>query len=462
MLAEPRSLGPRKTEPYVNGYALPVNAMRATKIACVLWVGLLVGVMVLLSVSASKAEAQTLLKGVFRGNAYGTYANAQAGPVAAELGRSAFIPCPCQGTGGKTLSNTVDSLSAGGGEVLTADEVLSTVFTDRDASSASVKNTSTVSGLHLLDGLITADAVKAVANTSANSTTITSSPASSTFVNLKVAGESVAADVAPNTRLDLPGVGSVVLKSVKRSGNGKGSSMITVEMVAVEVTQQNSFGLPVGAKIIVAHAVSGFSRTQLEAVVGGQAYAATANAKIGDTLKNKIGKAAAIYVGCQGTRGETRTNNIAALDAGNVLSSGTGTTIAFGGLTPSGTVAQTTATVEDLRMVDGLISADTVKVVAQDTFKNGERISSTQGSQFTNLRVADVRVGTNVAPNTRINLPGIGYVVVNEQKVPSPTSTARLQVNGLHVFVTTNNLLGLPVGSQIIVAHADSTAVRFL
>jgi hypothetical protein len=443
-------------------YVLPLNAVRVTKFACAVWLGLLIGIVVLLGASATRSEAETLLKGVFKGNAYGTYANAQAGPVAAELGRSALQPCPCQGTGGKTLSNTVDSLSADGGKVLTADEVLSTVFTDRDASSAVAKNTSTVSGLNMLGGLITADAVKAVANTSANTSAITSSPAGSTFVNLKVAGNSVEANVAPDTRLDLPGVGSVVLKSVKKNGNGKGSSMITVEMITVEVTQQNSFGLPVGANIIVGHAVSGFTRSQIDIVVGGQAYAAMANAKIGTTLKNKIGKAAAIYLGCQGTRGETRTNNIAALDAGNILSSGTGTTTAFGGPTPSGTVAKTTATVESLRMLNGLISADTVKVIAQDTFKDGERISSTQGSQFANLRVAGVPVAANVAPNTRINLPGIGYVIVNEQKVPSPTSTARLQVNGLHLFVTTNNLLELPVGSQIIVAHADSTAVRFL
>jgi hypothetical protein len=444
------------------GYTLPVNGARIIGAACALSVGLLIGVILLLSVSASKGEAETLLTGAFKGNAYGTYANAQAGPVATELGRAALIPCPCQGTGGKTLSNTVDSLSVGGGKVLTADEVLSTVRTDRHASSAVAQNTSTVSGLSLLDGLITVDAVKAVANTSANATTITSSPAGSTFTNLKVAGESVGADVAPNTRLDLPSVGSVVLKSVKTSGNGKDSSMITVEMITVEVTQQNSFGLPIGANIVVGHAVSGFSRTQLEATVGGQAYAATANSKIGSDLQNKIGKTAAIYVGCQGTRGETHTNNIAALNVGKILSLGTGTTTAFGGLTPSGTVAKTTSTVDGLRMLNGLISADTVTAVAQDTFKDGERISSTQGSQFSNLRVAGIRVATNVAPNTRIVLPGIGYVVVNEQKIPSPTSTARLQVNGLHVFVTTTNLLGLPVGSQIIVAHADSTAVRFL
>ena len=67
----------------------------------------------------------------------------------------------------------------------------------------------------------------------------------------------------------------------------------------------------------------------------------------------------------------------------------------------------------------------------------------------------------DVGPNFRIDLPGVGYVIINEQKLPVPGSTAKTQVNGLHVFVTKNNTLGIPVGTEIIVTHADSTAVRF-
>jgi Tol biopolymer transport system component len=74
---------------------------------------------------------------------------------------------------------------------------------------------------------------------------------------------------------------------------------------------------------------------------------------------------------------------------------------------------------------------------------------------------AGVVVPVDVAPNTRLALPGAGYVIINEQKLPAPGSTARTQVNGLHVFVTKTNTFGIPVGTQIIVAHADSTAVRF-
>jgi hypothetical protein len=106
----------------------------------------MLGVMLVFSIGATQvqSEAATLLKGSFRGQAYATFANAEAGPVATQLGRSAFQPCPCQGTGGKTLSNTVDRVATtdeGGNPdgTLSADGTLSTVFTEKTSSSARVR-----------------------------------------------------------------------------------------------------------------------------------------------------------------------------------------------------------------------------------------------------------------------------------------------------------------------------------
>ena len=435
--------------------------LRNYRLAAVLWAGLMLGVMLVLGIGATRGETATLLKGSFRGQAYATFANAEAGPVATQLGRSAFQPCPCNGTGGKTLSNTVDTVkTADNGRTLRANVTLSTVFTEKTSTSARVKNTSRVAGLNALGGLITADAIKAVANTTANTSTIRSTPTGSEFLNLRIAGQPIRADVAPNTRVNLPGLGYVLLKSVKKDGNGTSLSRITVDMLTVVVTQNNEFGLPVNSRIVVAHAVSGYSRSEPDVIVGGQAYAATALATT-DAFRNRVGKAALVVVGCEGTNGKTRTNNVNTLDVGSVLSSGTGVTTAFGGPTSTGTVAKTTARVEDVKLLGSLVVADAVTAVAKDTFRNGQRFSSTQGSQFAGLKVAGVVVPLNVAPNTRLDLPGVGYVVINEQKLPASGSTSRTQVNGLHVFVTRNNTLGVPVGTEIIVAHADSTAVRF-
>lgn len=421
--------------------------------------GSLAGAVALLVAGAAPARAADL-RGSFSGNAYGTSANVEAGAVATELGRSAFQPCPCRGTDGEVLTNRVDSLRAGDdGEVLRADATIATVSADKTTTIATIKDTATITGLDALGGLITADSVKAVANVSATATTIATTPNGSTFVNLRVNGRPIAADVAPNTVIDLPGLGKVTLKKVRRSGDLQGSGRILVEMITVDVTRANNLGLDVGAQVIVAHAVAGFSRTQPAAVVAGQAYATLANGAAGDDLQNRIGKAAFISIGCEGTGGETLTNNVETLDVGAALALGSGVTTAFGGPRNGGTVARTTATVEDVSLLGGLITAGAIKAVAQETFKGGTRTRSTAGSGFVALRIAGASIPLNTPPNTRVQLPGFGRVIVNEQIQPGPAG--RLQVNGLHIFVTRDNRLGLPVGTEIILAHADASASPF-
>ena len=425
--------------------------------------GALLAVAALAWVAGGTPGQAAELQGSFRGQAYGTYANAVAGPVAVELGRSAFQPCPCRGTNGQVLANQIDSLKSGeNGRVLQADVTRSTVFTEKTATTARIQDTATISGLNALNGLITATTIKAVANVSATATSMTGSPQGSTFVNLKIGGNAIAANVAPNTVINLAGIGKVTLKKVKRSGGFVSLGRVVVDMITVDVTTSNSLGLPVGAQIVVAHAVSAFSRTQPTAVVGGEAYAALANTKIGNSLQNRIGKAAYVTIGCEGTGGQTLTNNVAAFDVGTLLTVGNGSTTAFGGPLLDGstsTIAKTTATVENVSLLSGLIKASAIKAVAQETFKSGKRTRSTAGSGFVALKVGLISVPLNTPPNTTLTLLGLGKVIINEQVVPS--SGGRTQVNGLHIFVTTVNVYGLPIGSEIILAHAEALATRF-
>jgi hypothetical protein len=402
------------------------------------------------------AAAAAGLKGSFHGNAYGTAANAKAGQVAAELGRNAYLPCPCRGTNGKVLTNTIENLAAGdNGQALKADELRATVFTERTATAARVQDTATVSGLNMFGGLITATAVKAVATVSANAKTIAGSPDGSTLLNLRIGGKPIDANVKPNTTIGLPGIGSVVLKKVRKGGDGTSDGSLLVEMLTVNVTQANGFGLPVGVKIVVAHARSEFDRTVTATEVAGLAYATEANAAIGNDLQNRIGRAALVTMGCEGTDGKTLTNNIGSFSVGDVLALGSGRTTAFGGPSNGGVLARTTAEVQAASLLNGLVTASVIKAIAQETFKGGTRTRS-PGFSFAALKVAGVPVPIKVAPNTRLALPGIGYVIVDEQIVPA--KGGRTQVNGLHVKVTTINLLGLPVGSEIIVAHAEAAA----
>jgi hypothetical protein len=71
--------------------------------------------------------------------------------------------------------------------------------------------------------------------------------------------------------------------------------------------------------------------------------------------------------------------------------------------------------------------------------------------------VLGLPITPNPAPNTEILLPGVGRVVLNEQIESITPRSASLVVNMIHVFVTElGDPLGIPTGSEIIVAHAKS------
>src|SRR3954451_20995321 len=78
-------------------------------------------------------------------------------------------------------------------------------------------------------------------------------------------------------------------------------------------------------------------------------------------------------MGCLGTDGKTLANDVGALAAGNVLLFGAGQTTAFGGPGGGGTIARTTARVTDLSALGGLIPADAITAVAQETYAGGKR-----------------------------------------------------------------------------------------
>jgi len=123
------------------------------------------------------------------------------------------------------------------------------------------------------------------------------------------------------------------------------------------------------------------------------------------------------------------------------------------------TGAQSTSEVENVSTAGGAITADIVTAVATSYFGQFTGGTNTDGTGFTNLVVNGVAVTTDVAPNTRVDLPGLGYAILNEQ-VPSGDGVTSwgITVNMIHV-VLQDALTGLTTG-EIVIGSASSSVSR--
>jgi hypothetical protein len=150
-------------------------------------------------------------------------------------------------------------------------------------------------------------------------------------------------------------------------------------------------------------------------------------------------------------------NTVANASSPPLFSTGVINTTADGNILQGNTLqAMATADVHDANLLAGLITADEVKAVSTTTHDNSGFHTSATGSTFVNLVVAGVPIIGNPAPNTDINLLGFGHVVLNEQITRTRSRSASFTVNMIHVFITQANILNIPVGTQIVVAHASS------
>jgi hypothetical protein len=119
--------------------------------------------------------------------------------------------------------------------------------------------------------------------------------------------------------------------------------------------------------------------------------------------------------------------------------------------------AQAQSSTTGINLLGGLISAQQITAVSTTTIDDSGNFQvSAAGSNFNHMVVLGHTYNGSVTPNTRINLPLLGYVVLNEQIPNVGASNAIMTVNMVHVYITVGNLLGLPLGTQVIVSNATS------
>jgi hypothetical protein len=191
--------------------------------------------------------------------------------------------------------------------------------------------------------------------------------------------------------------------------------------------------------------------------ISGDAYGAFV--KVGNT--DRVGKTAAIGLGGCTVNGQAlpiHSEDAVASASFPLLNSSTGVIHTEGDAfeTSSRLVVRTKADVNDVSLLGGLIAASEVKAVSGTTFDGSRFQTSAEGSAFVSLVVNGLPISGNVPPNTRIALPGLGEVVLNERIEHNEAGSASLTVNMIHVHITQENPFGYPLGTDIVVAHAFS------
>ena len=219
---------------------------------------------------------------------------------------------------------------------------------------------------------------------------------------------------------------------------------------------------------LVVGLVAGLAAAGSAQSVGGQAYSTYVNTPLGSSGQSPL----AVLPAVSGTDGAEADAEGSALNVAGALSGDFLNSITSGQIGPAEAGAQSTSSAASVNILNGLITADEVVANVMSSAGQSGAVSDAAGSTFTNLTVAGRSLSGDqaVAPNTNVSLPGVGYVVLNEQ-IPTGdgVTSSGLTVNMIHVYLQSlvggilNPLTGLISGGslqttgEIIVGSAASS-----
>ncbi len=310
--------------------------------------------------------------------------------------------------------------------------------------------------INLLAGLITAQEITAVSTTTIDDNgNFHVSASGSNFNNLVVLGHVYNGTVSPNTRINIPLLGYVVLNE-QTSNIGSANATMTVNMVHVYVTVGNLLGLQTGTQIIVSNATSGMFNVYAPGIISGDSYGTQVTGLLVST------PSAPEVLPCLGTGGTVVTNSQVGLTVPGILTSGTLTDTVESNLTPSFSSGENTSTIQNLNLLNGLITVNVMEAVVDasvdqylDTTLNGT-------DSYLGISVAGHPEITDDIPlNTTVPLAGLGTLYL-KRVIYTPSgspSGPSVEVRSLELVINQINIYSLPIGLDVIVGDALITIV---
>ena len=377
---------------------------------------------------APSASAAAPARYAYQGYAFGTNVSV-AGVV--KSGNSAPITLGCTTNGNIHKTNSTAAIDL---PLVGSTGTVSTTA-DTYASPLRSRTSATTQGVNLLGGLIKATAVRAVSSVTRSSSGFTTSASGTTLVGLVINDQAISANAAPNTKINLAGLGYVMINEQVKPYPYR----LNVNALRVVVNTANTLGVLPGTQVIVSAAVSQLSNP-VTGLVGGYAYGT--QAQIGTTFDS--GPSFVSFMPCLGTNNVLRTNTGAeVIIPGGIASTGTVATTVKSLVSGSSTSAEATATVQNANVLGGIITAGVIKSAARGTYNGSSYSFNDSGSSIANLKILGLPVDVSV-PGRVINVPGVGTVTVRK------TTRTTKSITNVMVEVRLGTEQGeLPIGTVV-------------
>ncbi|HSY15774.1 MAG TPA: choice-of-anchor P family protein [Jatrophihabitantaceae bacterium] len=350
-------------------------------------------------------------------------------------------------TGGQAAGNSLASAAVAG--LLTTGAVSSSQASTAVTGGIQMTSKANVADVSLLGGLITVGAVNTTASAKIVNGVVSANSAT-TLANIKIVGVTLPLNVPVNFGVTIPGVASVVLNAVDTVSDGPGS--IRTDAAGIYVSLLKSVGSsPVGTEVYLtpSHAEIEPGVALTTTPVGGFAFGTQISAAAGTVASVSSGPTAYNLLGQGGTGGKDVTNSTVGINIPLVATSGVVSTVSNGTSTPALSSAKMSVSVAGLSLFGGLITASALTGVAQASQPAGKPIALSESTTLVNLVIAGVKIPVNVAPNTAIQLAGVGTVTVNAQSHTANAAGVCL----LEIKLSTAGF-GLPVGAEVQVGAA--------
>ncbi len=384
----------------------------------------------------------------FVGFAGGSYVRALNGTITSDLTAASNINGQ---TPGISDSNNAAGLSVP--SLLTAGAVNTSTVSSAVPGGYKVVSESKTAGISALGGLITATAVDSI-STATLIDGVANTSVTTQLLGIKIAGINLPVNIPPNYHVTIPNIATVYLNYAQVARN---APSVLALGIGIYVGLLKPFGNnAIGAALAVNPTYAAIGPVTIPVsnhIVSGKAYGTSVKADVGTLAHVQSDPTAVVSMAAGGTPGgQLVTSNVAGVDLTPLLHVGAVTDTAKGVNTVPLRDSETTAKIAGLNLFGGAIKADAITADAHVTGSSAG-ITISGGSGLVNVSIGGHALALNTAPNTVINVLGLGTVTINKQ-VRTNHSISVIAID----IVLGSAQSGLPVGAEVQLAAASAAA----